>query len=174
MVIMLKNSSKYIVYISGSLIFFCAGLTVIEVILRKFFHFSIGGVDEISSYIFAIVISWSLAYVLFEKMHIRIDIFYNFLENRWKYFLDFFSMLINFIFISSITYFSFNVFYNSWEKNSYANTPLGTPLWIPQGFWFIGFVFFLIVITTLLYKCMQNLFQKEKNNLSDIKKEIEC
>ncbi|QKJ23641.1 TRAP transporter small permease subunit [Poseidonibacter lekithochrous] len=170
----LKHSSKYIVYASGVLLFFCAFLTAIEVILRKFFLFSLGGVDEISSYVLAITVSWSIAYVLFEKMHIRIDIFYHMISKKFQNYLDLLSMLMNFIFIAIITYYAFDVFLSSWEKNSLANTPLGTPLWIPQLLWFAGFTFFLIVIFVLLYKSIQNIYSKEKNDYSDIKKEIEC
>lgn len=170
----LKNSSKYIVYISGILLFACAFLTAVEVILRKFFLISLGGVDEVSSYILAITVSWSIAYVLFEKMHIRIDIFYHMLSKKLQNYLDLLSMLINFVFIAIITYYAFDVFSLSWEKGSLANTPLGTPLWIPQLLWFGGFAFFLLVITTLLYKSIENIISKKKNDYSNIKKEIEC
>lgn len=170
----LKNSSRYIIYACGVLLFSCAFLTAVEVILRKFFLFSLGGVDEISSYVLAITVSWSIAYVLFEKMHIRIDIFYHIISKKFQNYLDLLSMLINFVFVAIVTYFAFDVFLSSWEKNSFANTPLGTPLWIPQLLWFAGFAFFLIVIIVLLYKSIQNIYSKEKNDYSNIKKEIEC
>ena len=89
-------------------------------------------------------------------------------------YLDLLSMLINFVFIAIITYYAFDVFLLSWEKGSLANTPLGTPLWIPQLLWFSGFAFFLIVIITLLYKSIENIISKKKNDYTNIKKEIEC
>ncbi|UTJ06321.1 TRAP transporter small permease subunit [Arcobacter roscoffensis] len=174
MIKILEKSSVCIVYLCGILLFVCAFLTAIEVILRKFFLISFGGIDEISSYILAITVSWSIAYVLFEKMHIRIDILYHKFSKKIQYFLDFFAMLMNFVFIALITYYAYEVFIYSWDKNSLANTPLGTPLWIPELLWFAGFGFFLFVICILLYKSFENIVSKRKNELSTIKKETEC
>lgn len=168
----LEKSSRYIIYICGFLLFLCAFFTGVEVILRKFFLISLGGVDEISSYVLGICISWSIAYVLFEKMHIRIDILYHKLTKKIQYLFDLLAMVSTFIFISIIAYFSFDVFLSSFEKNSLANTPLGTPLWIPQLLWTSGFIFFLIVISILIYKCLQNIFTKNKNDVAIIKKDI--
>lgn len=168
----LEKSSKYIIYVCGLLLFFCAFFTGVEVLLRKFFLISLGGVDEISSYVLGICISWSIAYVLFEKMHIRIDILYHKISKKAQYILDLMSMLSTFVFISLISFFAFDVFLSSFEKNSLANTPLGTPLWIPQLLWASGFIFFLIVIIILIYKCLQNIFSERKNDIAAIKKDI--
>lgn len=42
-------------------------------------------------------------------------------------------------------------------KHSAANTPLSTPLWIPQGLWFagllwFGFTIFMILTGTIYYR----------------------
>lgn len=145
----LKKSSEYFVYICGILLFAAVFLTSIDVILRKFFLISFGGTDELAGYALGICISWSLAYVLFEKMHIRIDIIYNKVSKRVQNFFDVIAMGFTLAFIGLLVYFSSDVFYTSFIKNSTANTPLGTPLWIPQFFWLFGYVFFLIVVAIL-------------------------
>lgn len=150
----LKAYSKIAVYICGALIFISVLLITLEVLLRKFFAVSFGGVDEISGYMLGICISWSLAYVLYEKMHIRIDVLYDKLRNKSKAYLDLLSMAFTLLFISFLSYYAGLVAFTSIEKSSVANTPLGTPLWIPQTSWFLGFVFFLIVILTLFIKAL--------------------
>lgn len=150
----LKAYSKIAVYICGALIFISVLLITLEVFLRKFFAVSFGGVDEISGYVLGICISWSLAYVLYEKMHIRIDVLYDKLKNKSKAYLDLLSMAFTLLFISFLSYYAGLVVFTSIEKSSVANTPLGTPLWIPQTSWFLGFVFFLIVILTLFIKAL--------------------
>ncbi len=35
------------------------------------------------------------------------------------------------------------------ERGSRANTPLETPLWIPQGIWFAGWAWFALSATAL-------------------------
>lgn len=167
----LKKTSQTLVYICGGLLFLSVALISVEVFLRKFFLISLGGVDEISSYILGICISWTLAYVLYEKMHIRIDFFYNKLSSAIKPYLDLLSMAFTLLFISFLSYYALNVLLTSIEKNSTANTPLGTPLWIPQSLWVFGFLFFVLVVFVLLFKGIISFLKKEPN--SDINIESE-
>lgn len=167
----LKKTSQTLVYICGGLLFLSVALISVEVFLRKFFLISLGGVDEISSYILGICISWTLAYVLYEKMHIRIDFFYNKLSSAIKPYLDLLSMAFTLLFISFLSYYALNVLLTSIEKSSTANTPLGTPLWIPQSLWVFGFLFFVLVVFVLLFKGIISFLKKEPN--SDINIESE-
>ncbi|MFK5880601.1 MAG: TRAP transporter small permease [Sulfurospirillum sp.] len=170
----LEEISKYFTYICGFLLFASVFLISTEVVLRKFFLISFGGTDEISGYILGICTSWSLAYVLFKKMHIRIDILYTKVSKKFQHIFDIVAMLFTLIFISLLVYSSFDVFYTSIIKNSTANTPLGTPLWIPQSIWFLGFVFFMIVVLVLLYHAISSLITNKNNKYSNVKKDEIC
>lgn len=167
----LKKSSEYFVYFCGILLFASVLLISTEVVLRKFFLISFGGADELSSYALGICISWSLAYVLFEKMHIRIDIIYNIVSKKLQNLFDFISMGFTFAFVSLLVYFSSGVVYTSFIKNSTANTPLGTKLWIPQFIWLLGFVFFLLVLGVLFYKAFKTFISNKNNIYTNVKKE---
>ena len=153
----LKKNSEYFIYFCGILLFASVLLISADVVLRKFFSFSFGGADELSSYVLGILISWSLSYVLFEKMHIRIDIIHNKVSLRVNHLFDVIAMSFTFCFSVLLTYYSFDVLYTSILKNSTANTPLGTPLWIPQGIWWLGFLFFSLV-------CQRYLIEKIGGN----------
>jgi TRAP-type C4-dicarboxylate transport system permease small subunit len=150
----LKKSSEIFIYICGILLLASVLLISIEVILRKFFLVSFGGADELSGYALGICISWSLAYVLFEKMHIRIDIVYAKMSSNLQKLLDVVAGLFTLAFTGLLVYFSSSVIYTSFVKDSTANTPLGTPLWIPQSIWFLGFCFFFLV---LLISCVKSI-----------------
>ncbi|NQY22898.1 MAG: C4-dicarboxylate ABC transporter permease [Arcobacter sp.] len=167
----LKKNSEYFIYFCGILLFASVLLISADVVLRKFFSFSFGGADELSSYVLGILISWSLSYVLFEKMHIRIDIIHNKVSLRFKHLFDVIAMSFTFCFSTLLTYYSFDVLYTSILKNSTANTPLGTPLWIPQGIWWLGFLFFSLVVFVLLLKAIKSLYDNKKNKYTGISKE---
>ncbi len=167
----LKKSSEYFVYLCGILLFASVLLISTEVVLRKFFLISFGGADELSGYVLGICISWSLAYVLFEKMHIRIDIIYNLVSKKLQNLFDLISMGFTLAFIGLLVYFSSGVVYTSFIKHSTANTPLGTILWIPQFIWVLGFVFLLLVVAILFFKSLQTLIRNKSNVYTNVKKE---
>lgn len=170
----LKDISEYLTYICGFLLFGAVFLISTEVVLRKFFLISFGGTDEISGYILGICSSWSLAYVLFQKMHIRIDILYVRVSKKLQHIFDIVAMIFTLMFISLLVYSTFSVFYTSLIKKSTANTPLGTALWIPQSIWFFGFVFFMIVVLVLLYHATSSLITGKNNQFSNIEKDEVC
>ncbi len=167
----IKKLSEFFVYICGILLFTSVLMISIEVILRKFFLISFGGADEISGYILGISITWSLSYVLFEKMHIRIDIIYTKVSFQIQKIFDLIALLFTFSFVAILTYFSYDVISTSIIKNSAANTPLATPLWIPQFLWGFGLAFFLVVISILLFEAFKTVITKKDNSYTDILKD---
>ena len=167
----LKSGSEFIIYICGILLFTSVLLISTEVFLRKFFLFSFGGVDEISGYILGICITWSLSYVLFEKMHIRVDILYNKSRKLYKSLMDILSIFLTLVFSAFLSYYAALVFFVSIEKSSTANTPLGTPLWIPQSIWFFGLVFFLFCVFILFLKAVKAFIENRVDEDLTVKKE---
>ncbi len=138
------------VWVGGLLLFFTSAMIAVEVVLRKVFSISMGGADEISSYVLAISCSWAFGYALLRKAHIRIDIFYAKMSQRLQSLLDLLSLLIFLIYQVPLVYFAWLVVKTSIVRHSAANTPLHTPLWIPQGLWFLGLVCFLLTTVVLL------------------------
>lgn len=167
----IKKMSEYFIYICGILLFSSVLIISAEVVLRKFFLVSFGGADEISSYILGISIAWSLSYVLLEKMHIRIDVLYTKVSFRIQKVFDVIALLFSFAFILLLVYFAYEVVSTSIIKDSLANTPLATPLWIPQFLWATGLAFFLIVISILLFEAFKTLVTNKDNPYTDISKE---
>jgi len=156
---MMRKVNLYGAWMGGGLMILTSVLIAIEVVLRKLFSISIGGSDELSSYVLAIGCSWAFGFALMEKAHIRIDILYSRFSERFRIVLDLFSLVIFICYAVPLIYFSGLVFQTSFVKNSTANTPLQTPLWIPQGIWFLGLVVFLITMGVLFIASIERLFR---------------
>jgi TRAP-type mannitol/chloroaromatic compound transport system permease small subunit len=129
----------------GALILISAFMVTIEVFLRKIVGVSIGGADELSGYALGIGSSWAFALTLITRANIRVDALYMFFPKSIRALLDFFALVTLGVVLSICSVFVYEVLFESIELGSNANTPLSTPLWIPQSLWFSGFVMFLIV-----------------------------
>ena len=147
---LMERFSRYCVWLCGFLLVATSVLIAVEVILRKFFAVSMGGADEISSYVLAILCTWSLGFALFHKAHVRIDILYIKLPPKARAFLDCLSLALFLVYMTILSYFGYLVLETSIIRDSTANTPLQTPMWIPQSLWLFGLVSFTLIIVAIL------------------------
>ena len=137
-------------------------MIAVEVVLRKAFAISIGGADELSSYALAISCTWGFSFALFRKSHIRIDVLYSRLPLFGRFCLDILSNVLLLFYISILSYFAFIVVKTSVVKFSTANTPLATPMWIPQSLWLSGLLFFGLTIFLILAGTIYNLLRGDQ------------
>lgn len=159
----MEKISQVAVWFSGLLLFLSAIMIAVEVVLRKAFSISIGGADELSSYALAISCTWGFSFALFRKSHIRIDVLYTRLPRGGRFALDIVAHLLLGIYIVILSYFAFLVVKTSVVKFSTANTPLATPMWIPQSLWLIGLLWFGLTIFLILAGTIYNLLKKDTN-----------
>ena len=120
------------------MLFAAAAIVTAEVLLRKGVGAILGtgfvfsGSDEISSFLFAVGTSWSMAYVLVTRGHVRIDALYIHFGPRTRALLDLFSLLVLGIFAAALLERSWDVAYTSYAEGiryQFAATPaagLGT------------------------------------------------
>ena len=135
------------VWFNGVLLVGVAFLIGFDVLSRKLLNFSLGGAHEIGGYFLAISSAWAASFTLFKRSHIRMDVAYSRLPERGRYVLDVLSLVALLAFVALVTWYANAMFLKSFSLGARANTPLLTPLWIPQGLWLLGLVVFLI--TTL-------------------------
>ncbi|NNK57491.1 MAG: TRAP transporter small permease [Desulfofustis sp.] len=145
-----EKLSQVAAWCSGLLLFLASVMIAIEVVLRKAFAFSIGGADELSSYALAISCTWGFSYALFRKSHIRIDVLYSKMPGTGRAILDLLAYGLLAVYIVTLSYFGFLVLKTSVIKHSVANTPLATPMWIPQMLWLLGLFWFGLMIFVIL------------------------
>ncbi len=147
-----ESLSRGAVWFGGALTLLSVFLIGFDVFARKFLGFTTGGADELSGYVFAISTSWSFAQVLLLRANVRIDALYLHLPVRLSAFLDWLALVSLAVFMVFLTYYASGVAQTSWDRHAAANTPLATPLWIPQTLWVLGLAWMCIVVALMLIR----------------------
>jgi len=144
-------------------------LTCIDIIGRKFFAFSFQGVDELSGYAMAIVSAAGFAYALSTRAHMRITLLFPYIPSVARSALNVVAMLT----LAAMAVFcavrgfaevqaSLGVDRGDWTDPMQwrrVNTPLQTPLWIPQVLWFSGLALFAAMTTACAVQAAGLLFR---------------
>jgi hypothetical protein len=60
-----------------------------------------------------------------------------------------------------MTWHAADVFLFAVTEGTHSNTPLKTPMWIPQGLWVGGFIFFGLVIAAQVGRCLSALLRRD-------------
>ena len=140
------------VWFGGGLIFLASLLVSADVIMRKLFTVTLGGADELSGYAFAIGCAWAFAFTLLRRSNVRVDALYQHLPPKLRAFLDILALLALGVLAAYLTFYAFSVLQTSWDLKAQSNTSLKTPLWIPQGLWFLGLMLFAVTLVLLLLR----------------------
>lgn len=147
-----ESLSRGAVWVGGALTIASVLLISFDVLARKFLGFNTGGADELSSYAFAISTSWALAFATLQRANVRVDVLYQYFPVRISALLDWLALVSLGVFMVFLTYYAFDVASTSLAQDSAANTPLATPLWIPQGLWVLGLAWMCIVVALMLLR----------------------
>lgn len=157
----LRSANRLFAVLIGIVLLLCGVFILADILLRQLGS-SLGGTDEISGYVMAVVTSWGMSYALLELGHVRIEI----LRNRFGSALvrscfDLFSMLTMSVVVSLIAWRCWPVLERSIVNSSRANTPLETPLWLVQTPWFAGWVWFCAVSWITFFAALALVIQKK-------------
>jgi len=142
------------VWASGALFLVAAFVIAVDVTARKAFSLSIGGSDELSGYCLAMGAAWSFSFALLHRANIRVDALYKYFPPTLKAVFDIVALVALAAFMAVVSYYAFEVLAASVRFASRANTPLQTPLWIPQAIWFAGLAFFLVTLFLVTLKAL--------------------
>jgi len=139
------------------MIFVAAAIVTAEVLLRKGLGavfgtgFVFSGSDEISSFLFAVGTTWSMAHVLVTRGHVRIDALYGYFAPRTRGLLDLFALLVLGVFMAALLERSWDVASTSYIEQIRTNSPQRLPLAWAQIPWFAGIaLFFLALVLAFL------------------------
>ncbi|WP_163264780.1 TRAP transporter small permease subunit [Chelativorans alearense] len=146
----LRRLNRLIALIVGVVLALTVVFILVDITLRQFGR-SFGGSDEISGYVMAMVASWGLPFALLELAHVRIDLLRLRLATTGRSVLDILAISTTAAVTSVVAWQAWPVLEKTIDRGSRANTPLETPLWIPQAIWFSGWVWFAVVSTVLLF-----------------------
>jgi len=140
------------VWAGGGLLVAAAMLIAVDVVTRKAFGVTLGGSDELSGYCLAISSAWAFAFALLHRANIRVDAAYKYFPAPVRAVLDVAALIALAVFVAIVARYGFEVLMTSLRLGSRANTPLQTPLWIPQALWFAGLTFFLATLFLVTLK----------------------
>lgn len=129
----------------GVFLLFAALLVSFEILIRKSLLLPFNAGTELSTYALAIGGSWAFAQALLQRAHVRIDVVRRLLPPPLRIALDFLALLALVALGLMITWHAWHTVGTSWRLGARENTPLATPLVIPQALWFWGVAWFTLV-----------------------------
>ena len=130
----------------------CAGATVallavlitVDIVGRDAFGVSVQGTDELGGYVLAFVGSLGMALTLLRRGHPRIDLFFRFFPAMVRDGLHVLAQATLAGFALFMTWHAWAELATSLRFGAVTNTPLQTPLWVPQAVWVGGMAFFAL------------------------------
>ena len=162
----LDRYSRVLAWSAGAGMLLAAGLIGLDVTLRLLFNRSIEGTVEISGYILAIGSAWAFAYALVTKAHVRVDTVYMLLPARIRPWLDLLALLSLGFLIGVLCYRAGELAAFSFQYKS--RSPSQFPLWVPQGLWAFGLVFFFSSIVNLAVRLIAALLRGDVDQAASL------
>lgn len=147
-----ERISRGLAWAAGALLLMMVALIVTEILMRRLLGRGLGLSFEYSGYVLGISASWSFAYALFHKAHIRIDAAYVRLGSRGRQAFDLLAMGCLAAFAVFAAQAAWGVLDESLMRGSVSNTPLRTPMWIPQAMWVGGWIWFAFTVALLMLR----------------------
>ena len=147
-VLLLRRINTGVALSAGALLMLTVAVTLYDVVARRLGG-SLGGTDEISGYAMAIATAWGLSYALTELVHVRIDLIRARLTAGPRALMDLLSILTIAGVAMLVAVQGWGVLAKTFAHDARANTPLETPLWIPQILWWTGWLWFALSASIL-------------------------
>ena len=140
----LRRVNRAIALAWGVVLLAVAAFVLVEIALRALDMRGLGGSDEIGGYAMAGVAAWGLAFALTERAHIRIEFAVRRLPSLARDLVDVSALASVAVVAATVAAYGWSVVGKSLARGSTANTPLETPLWMPQIVWWLGWGWFAL------------------------------
>lgn len=163
-----EAASRLAIWLGGACLLLASLFICGEVLLRKIFNISSGGADEISGYALAISFSWALSLTVINRGHVRIDAIYTRMRTGVRAILDCLGILALTIYATILAYYCTNVLLETITLDAKATTTIGTPLWIPQSLWLVGFYLFALTCSLLTVLSFLALFRGDTQRVTKL------
>jgi TRAP-type mannitol/chloroaromatic compound transport system permease small subunit len=154
--------------VGGVFLLLAALLVSVEILGRKFLFLPFNVGTELSTYALAVGASWSFAQALLQRAHVRIDVLRNLLPPLARTFLDIVALVSLAAFALVVSWHVWDTVQTSWSLGARENTPLATPLVIPQLLWFWGMAWFAAVASVETVRACAALARGDMNAVNRI------
>lgn len=141
-----EKISRWMAWAAGAVILFgCAVPISIDVISRAIIGRTLLESFEISGYALAACIGLGMGYTVTSKANIRVDILTAHLPRKLRMVFDLIAAVSLALLAFALAWYSYGVLAESWRLDARSISSLRVPLILPQGIWWIGFVWFATV-----------------------------
>ena len=144
-------------YLAGWNYIACALFITADILGRSFLGISSAATVEITGYMLACGISWSLAHTLAARAHIRVDVLVNRMPLRIRAVLHVAALALLGCFAVFLAWAGWSLLDETILFDAHDSSALHIPLMLPQGLWNIGLIAFLVMIIALLLETLQFL-----------------
>ncbi len=153
--------SLWMARIGGFCLLAAAILVSLEVTLRatRLAAWSVG--TELASYALALGATWSLAYVVFERAHVRVDVLAQKLPPFPRSILDLLAMASLVLIGTVLSFGGVEMVATSLRLASRSNTTLGIPLAWPHAAWTLGLIWFTAVAALRTLQALVAVLKKD-------------
>ncbi|MFZ2103700.1 MAG: TRAP transporter small permease, partial [Oricola sp.] len=150
----MKFATRLSGIIFGAVMIVLSITIVAEIFLRKFFAFSLGGVDELGGYAVAIVAPLAFLIAAVDSAHIRINLLHSHLPMRARAILNVAAVISLALLSVFLLNFTVNTVRDTLAYNSIAQTPWATPLIYPQSLWLAAMAAFALGMLVMAGKAL--------------------
>jgi TRAP-type C4-dicarboxylate transport system permease small subunit len=156
--------TKLMAIIAGGLFLLCAIYVLVDILARAIFGTAPLGGREVSTYVLATGVSWSVATTFRRRGHIRIDVVFFLLPNRLQTILDVVATVLMAVFAFALSFYSWDLALTSFWQHTKSVTSLQTPLFIPQALMALGFSTLTIEVLLFLLAQMAHVFSNQSHS----------
>lgn len=153
----LHTATRLAARIGGAMIFLIALLVCGDVLMRNLFNKIVFHSYELSNYLFAIAVAFSLAYTLVERAHIRIEVVHNLFPSPLRRALDTVALLSVVGTAALFAWTGWELALGNLARGSNSNSTLNLPIGVPQALWATGLTIFAVVAAVLTVRHVQML-----------------
>lgn len=143
-------------YLAGWNYVLCALFITADILGRNLLGVSSAATVEVTGYMLAIGIAWSLAHALATRAHIRVDVLANRLPVRARAPLHLFSLTLLLGFAGFCAWAGWQLWDESALFGARDNSALQIPLVWPQGIWAVGMAAFVAMALALWVEALLN------------------
>jgi len=157
---LIQALARFGAWLGGGMLILASIIVSVEVLLRKGMGALVGypilitGTNEIAAYLFAVGTSWSLAFALVTRGHVRIDTLYERFSPRTRAILDVVALLALAVFVAVLVERAYDLVADSYTSDRRSATPLRVKMAIPQIAWFAGIIVLVVAMTTALLRSL--------------------
>lgn len=120
-------------------------LIVFDIVARRLLGFSTEATVELTGYLLALGMSAGLAGTLVQRAHVRIDVLIQKLSARGRAWMHLLALSCVLLTASVFAWGAWRLAAESWQLSATDLSSMRTPLWIPQGAWWLGLTLFAAV-----------------------------